>query len=156
MRVIKIPTDALIKTVLFQLENGGKANLTVTGSSMLPMLREHFDAVVLSPANRELAPGEIGLYRKENGEYILHRVIRTEKNSYLFCGDNQFRGETVAKDQVLAVVTEFSKKGTPHKLTEFGYRVYTMLWVKLFKVRKYYIGLRRWLGRIRRRNKERI
>lgn len=152
MRVKTVPTESLMEMIRLQLEMGGRANLTVTGSSMLPMLRENWDSVILAPAHRELVPGDIALYRSGKGSYILHRVIRVEKDNYLFCGDNQAQLETVPKDRVLAVVAEFAKKGKSHKLTEPGYRLYRMLWVKLFCVRKYYIVLRRWLGGLRRGN----
>lgn len=154
MRVMTVPTDSLMEMILFQLEKGGKANLTVTGSSMLPMLRENWDSVILAPACRELKPGDIALYQNENGSYILHRVIRVRKESYLFCGDNQAQTEEVPKDRVLALVSAYTKKGKPRKLSAPGYRLYRMLMVRLFWLRKYYIALRRWLGRLRRANQE--
>lgn len=150
MRMITVPTDSLMEMILLQLEKGGKANLTVTGSSMLPMLREHWDSVVLIPADRELIPGDIALYRSNAGSYILHRVIRVGEREYFFCGDNQAYIEAVPKDKVLAVVTQYAKKGKPHSLTEPGYRLYQTVCVRLFGLRKYYIALRRWLGRLRR------
>lgn len=150
MRMITVPTDSLIKMILLQLEKGGKANLTITGSSMLPMLREHLDSVTLVPANRELIPGDIALYRSSAGSYILHRVIRVGEGEYLFCGDNQAHTEAVPKNEVLAIVTEYAKKGKPHSLTEPVYRLYQTACVRLFGLRKYYIALRRGLGRLRR------
>lgn len=150
MRVKTVPTESLMEIIRLQLEAGGRANLTVTGSSMLPMLRENWDSVILVPADRELIPGDIALYRNADERYILHRVIRVEKENYIICGDNQWQPENVPKDRVLAVVSEYAKKGKPHKLTETGYRLYRMVWVKFFCVRKYYIALRRWLGRLRR------
>lgn len=150
MRIITVPTDSLMEMTFFQLEKGGKANLTVTGSSMLPMLREHWDSVVLVPADRELIPGDIALYRNNFGNYILHRVIRVGEREYLFCGDNQAHTEAVPKNKVLAIVSEYAKKGKTHSLTEPVYRLYKTVWVRLFGLRKYYIALRRWLGRLRR------
>lgn len=154
MRVITVPTEVLMEMVLLQLEKGGKANLTVTGSSMLPMLREHQDSVTLVPLKEDLKPGDIALYRSENGKYILHRLIRKKADQYIFCGDNQVQTEAVSKEQLLAVVSEYAKKGKSCKLTSLSYRFYRLLWVKLFCLRKYYIALRRKLGRIRRKNQE--
>ena len=87
MKVITVPTEALMEMILLQLEKGGKANLTVTGSSMLPMLRQGYDSVILAPADKGIKPGDIALYKNKHG-YILHRVIRLGKESYYFCGDN--------------------------------------------------------------------
>lgn len=150
MRMITIPTDSLMEMICLQLEKGGKANLTVTGSSMLPMLRQNYDSVSLEIADRPLKVGEIALYRNDRGKYILHRVIRNTAEGYLFCGDNQVSIELVTSNQVIGIVTGFTKKGKKHTLTEFWYRSYVFAFTKLFGLRKYYITLRRRLGCLRR------
>ena len=150
MKMVTVPTAALMEMIRLQLEKGGRANLTVTGSSMLPMLRQHTDSVILAPAKGKLLPGDIALYQDDGGNYILHRVIRVGEGDYLFCGDNQYQAEIVPQNRVLAVVTEYTKSGKIHKLTEPGCRIYRWLLVRLFGVRKYYITLRRWLGYLRR------
>ena len=43
----RLPMEQLAQLITLQLESGGRANLTVTGSSMLPMLRNGVDAVEL-------------------------------------------------------------------------------------------------------------
>ena len=116
---------------------------------MRPMLRQYRDSVRLEPVNGQLQPGDIALYKRENGRYILHRVIRLTKEGYLFCGDNQAELEKVDQDQLIALVTGYVKNGKLHTLNSISYRLYCFVWVKLFCIRKYYIWLRRRIGRLR-------
>ena len=150
MQTVKIPMESLYELLLVQLENGGRANLTVTGVSMKPMLMEQRDSVILIPVTQDPKPGDIVLYRRENGRYVLHRVIRKTADSYVFCGDNQCVPETVNRDQMLAVVDGFIRKGTEHTLHGIGYRLYVWAAVNLFFTRRTYIRIRRKIGRLRR------
>lgn len=150
MRVHKVPMESLIEVILLQMETAGVADLTVTGNSMRPMLRPYHDTVRLKPADGRLQPGDIALYRRDNGQYILHRVIRLTADGYLFCGDNQDELEPVRHDQMVALVVGYKKSGKVRSMEKLGYRLYRFLWVKLFVFRKYYIWLRRRIGRLYR------
>ncbi len=149
MKAVRVPMESLIEVIRLQLENGEIATLVVTGYSMRPMLCQYRDSVRLEPINGQLKPGDIALYKRENGRYILHRVIRLTQEGYLFCGDNQAELEKVDQDQLIALVTGYVKNGKSRTLDSIGYRLYCFVWVKLFCVRKYYIWLRRRIGRLR-------
>lgn len=151
MKLRKVPMESLIEVILLQMETAGAADLTVTGCSMLPMLRPYRDTVRLKPVEGLLQPGDIALYRRDNGKYILHRVIRYAADGYLFCGDNQDELEPVRQDQMVALVTGYQKDGKHRSMKRPGYRLYSFLWVKLFVFRKYYIWLRRRIGRLHKR-----
>lgn len=137
-----IPMESLIQLLQVQLQEGGRANLTVTGYSMHPMLRSHRDSVTLVPAGKQ-RKGDIILYRRESGQFVLHRIIDIEKSCYICSGDNQVMREPVTREQILAVVDGFTHKGKVYTLGNPGYRVYTWMWVELFCLRKYYLFIRR-------------
>lgn len=149
MQIRAIPMDTLSELVMLQLENGGRAQLTVTGCSMLPMLHHRRDTVELIPVVGSQKPGDIILYRRENGQYVLHRIIALSPEGYICSGDNQAMREPVAQEQLLAVVDGFTRKGKRYPLEHRGYRLYTWVWVKLFFLRGCYIAVRRLLGRMR-------
>ena len=151
MQIKKIPMDSLYDVIGLQLEKGGKANLVVTGVSMRPLLQEGKDTVVLKPITQAPKAGDITLHRRDNGQYVLHRIIRVTPEGYQISGDNQYELEEVSREQLLAVVDGFTKAGKHHTLREPGYRLYTWVWVNLFWLRKPYIKLRRAFGRIYRR-----
>lgn len=151
MQTLEVPMEELIKVIRLQLETAGQANLTVTGCSMLPMLRQHRDSVILVPVEGQLRPGDIALFQRENGRYVLHRVITVSKSGYLFCGDNQAELEEVSQQQLIAQVAGYVRKGKKRRMNGVGYRLYRWSRVRLFFMRKYYIALRRRLGRLRQR-----
>lgn len=150
MRMKTVPMEALAEVVKLQLNNGGKATLTVTGSSMLPMLVSRRDSVVLIPPGEE-KKGDVVLFQRTNGKYVLHRIIEVTENGYICCGDNQASKEPVEKEQVVAVMDGFTRKGKYHDRNAAGYRLYQTIWVELFFLRRYYIWIRRRLGYIRHR-----
>lgn len=144
-----VPMKSLAEIIALQLQNGGKASLTVTGVSMRPLFYHRRDSVTLIPANGRQKPGDVILYCRENGQYVLHRIIACEDTAYICCGDNQAERETVLPEQVIAVMDGFTRNGKEYSLDAFGYRVYTAAWVRLFPLRPCYIKLRRYLGGLR-------
>lgn len=141
--------EALSELIMLQLEKGGRARLTVTGSSMMPLLYSRRDSVELVPVTGQQNVGAVILYRRENGQYVLHRIIKATGEGYLCCGDNQAMREPVTHPQLLAVMDSFTRKGKHYTLDNTGYRLYTAVWVGLFPLRKGYIAVRRVLGRLR-------
>ena len=91
------------------------------GISMLPMLRQGLDSVVLSPVPGKLKKYDLPLYQRENGKYILHRIIGAG-TTYTCMGDNQFVEEPgIRQEQLLAVVTGFYRGETYHSVDEPAY-----------------------------------
>lgn len=146
-KIRSIPMEELSKVILLQLENGGRARLTVTGRSMLPLLRAYRDTVELVPVSGRQEKGRIILYRRENGQFVLHRIVRLTEDGYICCGDNEAVREPVAQKQLLAVTDALIRKGKRITMDACSYRLYTALWVGLFPLRGAYIKLRRWCGR---------
>lgn len=97
------------------------------GKSMLPMLCEGRDSVVLSKAQR-IKKYDIILYQRENGQYILHRVVKVGK-TYTCIGDNQFVLERgIANEQIVAVCTAFTRKGKEYSTDSLMWRAYAVFW----------------------------
>jgi len=153
---IIVPMEQLMPVIRLQLETGGKAPLQVTGSSMHPTLRHRKDSVLLVPVVQPLKKGDIILYRRANGAYVLHRIVKRPKGEELVCsGDNQYAPETVAAEQVIAIVAELTRKGKRIPVSKNSYRLYVWLLTALFPVRRPVLALRRMLGKVRRRHKKR-
>lgn len=150
MELATLPMEELAKILELQLENGGRASLVVTGNSMYPMLAHRRDSVTLVPVTAPLRRGDLILYRRENGQYILHRIItKPKEGSFLCSGDNQWVREPVTQGQVMALVEGFVRKGRACTGEELFYRLYVAVWVAMFSVRRPLIRLRRRLGKFR-------
>lgn len=129
MEVCRIPMEELYP-ILHQQLLRGEARLPVTGISMTPTLRGGRDLVRLRRLEGAAKRGDILLYRRDNGQYILHRVLRGGK-TLICCGDRQFEKETIRPEQALAVVTAICRKGKWTDVHAPLYRLYTALWMIL-------------------------
>ena len=95
---------------------------------MLPMLRQGQDSVVLSPLPKRLRKFDLPLYRRSNGQYVLHRIVKSG-DSYTCMGDNQFVKETgLHRGQMIGVVTAFTRGGKKYTVDQWQYRLYCYLW----------------------------
>ena len=146
MKQVAIPMEELMPILQLQMDTAGSASLVITGWSMLPMLHHRKDSVILAPIQESPQKGDLMLYKRDSGAYILHRILKKKPEYYVCCGDNQFKKETVREDQMLAVVTGFSRKGKAYTVESKGYRCYVKLWVALHPVRWLYLGPRRLVG----------
>lgn len=149
MKKTLIPMEELMPILQLQMETAGHAVLNVSGYSMMPMLHHRKDSVVLEQIKESPKKGDLMLYRRENGAYILHRILKKKPQHYICCGDNQVAKEVVEESQMLAVVTAFTRKGKRIPVDSKGYRLYVKLWVALHPVRWLYLGPRRLLGKLK-------
>ena len=89
-----------------QIEYGGEVKFSPKGISMLPLIKEGRDSVILKKAPDKLKKYDVALYRRANGDFILHRVVGLNNDGYIMCGDNQYVYEnSITNDNILAVMT---------------------------------------------------
>ncbi|MBP3368030.1 MAG: S24/S26 family peptidase [Clostridia bacterium] len=117
------------------LASGGVFPLVVTGSSMLPFLKEGRDTVILQKADK-LCRGQIVFFRRNSGEFILHRVRRKYPNGRLLVnGDAQSWCELIRSECVLAEVISIERRGRTIDPNGFTSRLLRMLWYPTRPVR---------------------
>lgn len=149
MKISNIPMESLAEILFLQMESGGKARLVVTGWSMHPTFRNRKDVVFLIPVSRELKKGDLILYQRKSGQYVLHRIVSRPKNgAFICCGDNQWEKEPVTLEQVIAVTDGFIRGGKEFPENTRGYRLWVSFWLMLFPVRRPILAVRRLLGRL--------
>lgn len=92
------------------LNRRGVLVFTPGGTSMLPLLAPYKNPVVIRrvEAGEGLHRGDVAFYRRPDGQYVLHRVIRVTKKGYICCGDHQTVPEKgVTSGMVLGVLQGF-------------------------------------------------
>ena len=147
IQTMSVSMEALEPLFRERLAAGQQVRFSPMGTSMLPMLREGRDSVVLSPPLKKLRPFDLALYRRDSGAYVLHRITAVGQ-TYTCMGDNQFVSEHgLRHDQIIALVTGFRRNGRDHSVTEPGYRLYCFLWHYSRPLRRFW---RRGLGWLRR------
>ena len=148
-----LPPELLLEEYrkLLQEEGVKELPLTITGSSMSPFLIHGRDTVYLSRLTRPARRGDMLLYRRDNGAYILHRVYAVTPESYTMVGDAQTELEYIpSPNQIHARVTAASHKGKPNRPGQLRWWAYRHLWLWLRPVRPMLMNLRELL-RFRRK-----
>ena len=82
------------------------------GTSMLPLFVEGRDKVCIYSYKPEtpLKRGDIILYKRESGLYVLHRIMAIKGEGYVLCGDNHTTLEyDVKPSQILGVAKGYYK-----------------------------------------------
>lgn len=139
---------ALMPLIRERLAAGQSIRFSPRGTSMLPMLREGIDSIVLSPLPEKLRKFDLPLYQREDGKYVLHRIIDAG-NTYICMGDNQFVPEPgLRREQMIGIVTAFYRGERKHTVTEAPYRLYCRFWHYSRPLRHF---LRRGMGWLRRK-----
>ena len=124
----EIGLDLLMPLIKERLAVGQSVRFGPKGTSMLPMLRQGIDNVVLSPLPGKLKKYDLPLYQRENGQYVLHRIVKAG-DTYTCIGDNQFILEPdVRHDQMIGVVTAFYRGKRRVSVTGLAYRLYCRFW----------------------------
>ena len=70
------------------LEEQGVVIVNPKGISMLPLIKEATDSVVLKKPDRPLKKLDVVAYRRPNGTSVLHRIIKVKDGRYDINGDN--------------------------------------------------------------------
>lgn len=129
------------------LEHGGTFSLTITGTSMFPFILGGRDQVTLSPIQGKLKKNDLPFYRRADGAFVLHRIVRVEKDgSYTCCGDHQWALEKGLKqEQMIAIATSYVRKGKKLTNRNLLYRMYRTVWTWILPLRPYFFYLHeRW------------
>ena len=135
------------------LESGGEFMLSPKGTSMLPLIVQGRDSVVLKKYEKT-APKkyDIAFYRRTNGSFVLHRIVKAKKDgSLVMCGDNQLALEYgIFPEQVIAYAKEIHQGERIISLSSIRYRIYMRVWC-FFPYRRAVMFLKRACGAIKRK-----
>lgn len=111
-----------------------------TGVSMLPLLKQGRDLfVVTKKSSVRCKKYDVVFFKRSDNQYVLHRVIKVNEHDYTIRGDNCINAEYGVKDEdILGVMTSYVRKGKEHSVNNFLYKLYSVLWTKLYFLRRVY------------------
>lgn len=139
------------ETIRIVLESGGEFRMYPRGFSMLPLIRQGKDSVILVKPQGDLKKNDIPFYKRDNGTYVLHRVVKAENGNYTVCGDNQTWLETgVNNSHIIGVVSRIYRGDKVITENSPGYKIYLFVW-QFFIVRRVFFKLRKLGMKLRRR-----
>lgn len=112
------------------------------GVSMLPMLKNRRDTIVVKPKTERLKALDVALYKRGDA-YVLHRVLQPLDGGYLIRGDNCYVDEHIPEEDVFGVLTEFFRKDKHYFCTDEKYLKYVRRRLKTYKPRRFFVRIKR-------------
>ena len=78
-----------------ELKEKGVLVYTNVGTSMRPLIRQGKDVMIIKSFDNccKLKKMDVPLYKRESGQYVLHRIIKINKDGYVIRGDNTYSNE---------------------------------------------------------------
>lgn len=145
-----LPAKELAPLIKEVVEKNGEFRLYPKGVSMLPTIREGIDSVVLVKAE-DIKKYDILFYLRDNGQYVMHRLIGLKGNNFIFCGDNQFEKELFKnKQNIIAKVKGFYRNDKYISGRDRKHLAFIKCWYMVLPMRLYlskFIRLTKKIGR---------
>ena len=150
----------VVSTFEDELARTGRLVYTNVGVSMMPLLREGRDIMVIERREiSQLRRYDAVLFRRPwiqgRGAYVMHRILRINPDgTFWIVGDNCTSGETVAGENILGVLTAVKRGKRTVRTDDLGYRLYVAFWCAPYPLRFFVLKLKRFccraLGWLRR------
>lgn len=131
-----LDTNQYLDAVCRMIEEGHEnVPVPVKGISMRPFLRDG-DFAYLVGLSGKRKRGEIILFRRQDGQYVLHRIYKVLKNgNYLMLGDSQMVPEPVEGSQLRAKVEFVRCLGQECRPGSFKWWFFAVPWLRLARWR---------------------
>ena len=133
------------------IERDGRLIYTNVGDSMRPLIRQDRDILIIEKPNGRLKKYDVPLYKRDSGQYVLHRILKVRERDYVICGDNRYSKEYGITDRhIIGVLTAVVRDGKEIPITDWRYRLYVHLWCDFFPIRVFILKTRKfpkWLKR---------
>lgn len=112
---------------------------------MLPFLSADRDYVYLEKPAKKLKKGDLVLFRRTNGDFVLHRIKRIKGDEFYLIGDRQYIVEgPVRCEQILAVAVGVKRKSKELTTKSPLWIFYSKIWINMVFLRPFlfkFIGL---------------
>ncbi len=109
------------------------------GISMLPFIKGGKTSVEIRKYEGGAKKFDIVFYVREDGKYVMHRIITVKDGFYEICGDNQCYLEKVNDDCIFAKVTAVDGKNN-----KGGFFYLHTLWIRRLVIRTVRYVHRHW------------
>lgn len=118
-------------------ENGKNVSMLIAGTSMNPFLGHQRDYIYFEKPNRKLKKGDMVFYQRQNGQYVMHRICKDNKDgTYNIVGDAQtWIEEGIRRDQIFALITKVKRKGKLIGPENFWWKFFEKVWIRMIPLR---------------------
>ena len=125
----------------------GQLRCEIIGTSMQPLLKAENNTVHISYLTQDPDPLDVVLFCRDDGSFVLHRILDDCNGVYTLCGDNQTKKEfAIRREQIVGRMEGYYSGEHYHSCDSLSYRLYSNLWVKTICFRRLWISLKQQLG----------
>lgn len=158
MKTKIVDTRKYVSVLQELTEEGRTVTLLISGNSMSPFLVHERDYIFFRKPENELKKGDMVFFRRDTGEYVMHRICKVKNDQYFIVGDAQNVIEgPVRRDQIFAKVIRVERKGRQIGPGDFWWEFFEHIWINLIPFRRMLVRIYSVLKRILKKilNKER-
>ena len=140
-KINSYPMEQLAPIICGFLNKGKKVIVPARGNSMRPLVRNAKDSVILTAyKGQPVGVGDAVFYRRNNGTYVLHRIVNVDKyGKLILMGDNQCIEEKgIHTEDIVAIPVAFIRGEKPIYCDSLGYKRYAKFWAKTRFLRRVY------------------
>ena len=124
-----------------QVIAGKEASMIITGNSMSPFLEHGRDTIYFKTPDRPLKRGDMIFFQRENGQYVMHRLVKIKNDACYCIGDNQTETEgPIPKERVFALITRVKRKNKLIDKKNGWWFFFSHVWIHLIPLRHFLIG----------------
>lgn len=142
-----IPAAEWITVIKPLIDNGYNFKLHPMGTSMLPFICGGRDDVLLTSAeNRKLKRGDIVLYSRPTGLFVLHRIHHIRGNLFFMLGDAHTSIEgPISRNCIYAVAASVTRKGKEYHCDDILMHFLALSWLLARPFRPYLFYIKNFL-----------
>ena len=155
-QIKKTDIEAILPVILEKIKEGGSVKLKISGFSMYPLVASRRDSVLLTEAD-EIKKGDVPLFKRADGSYVLHRIVGIKDGAYKVRGDYEQKIEyPVYPEQIVAKAKGFYRNERYINCEGFGYKVYKMFWMNTAWLRPFMLKIMAIRAAKKRKNRKKI
>lgn len=118
-------------------EAGQEVSIVIAGNSMSPFMVHERDKICFKKPDRPLKKGDMVFYQRDNGQFIMHRILNVKDGCYDIVGDAQIDIEKdIRDDQIFAIVTKICRKGKWIGPGNLWWDFFEKIWINVVPYRK--------------------
>ena len=118
---------------------------------MWPLMIHKTSKVMVVPIEAEPKVYDIPLYKRENGEYVIHRIVRIKNGRIYTRGDNRADVECINTESILGTVKVIRNKNNVITVNDKRYKLYIVILKLTYPLRFLVYKFRSLIRKISRR-----
>lgn len=132
--------ETMLPLIEASIASGGSVKLKVSGFSMYPLVTSRRDSVLLTKADN-IKTGDVPLYKRADGSYILHRIVGKKNGAFYTMGDYETKKEyPVYPEQIVAKAAGFYRKDKFIDCKSKKYKIYRFFWTHTLFLRPFLLN----------------